>query len=364
MSKLHPYNGRRLHKSSHLSFGSPQEIAEILELYGPQLENFRIQLFDLYNKKAELISKRESVRFRYLTNWFTRVKYLTSKFSDSLYALGDDSLITTGELGLKTLFNYSSFPMVSLDDSFTKINTFGSAIQLSPGLYYSSNRPGKIITLLGTYDLLFENPYNPSSTDKSPFSLVNRDGLLSLTVSQVVSQNFMPIIDLGYTKLNYKNADFFFEIMNHNSPGSSESTLEKANIVKDLYYSLGFVELFDEGKSLFTEIVKLTLDLTKISYSIYDAEEEVKNFISSYKALDAQEVSTLLSDILTELQNISQLQTVQTMQATSLPQAADPVLEITNTIPSPISITEKTSSKKGLMLTAAAALGVFLITKE
>lgn len=350
---MRPYNLLRIKRQIKERGYTMGDMAEIISLYGPQLETFRSELFDLYSKKADILAAREAVRFKYLTNWATRLKSTLNVFAQAIYDTNDEAVISSAGNWVYTFLDIR-IPLTDINDKEYKFSFMGKLLEFRQLMPFYSNA-GKTVGLLAESSLLISVPV-PNQTQT--LALKYRSALESIqSASSLVEMNFISPWNFGSERVTYKNIEVFFR--NYVAQNVNENVV---NTVSTIYHNSGLVEILDEGKSLLTEFMKTTLDLFRVYFAITDKENQVIEFVKSYKGLDDTLANITVSDIMKELEEMvkfNQAQTIKTMM---------PTATATTTAPSVAAATgpseaPKSKLNKGL-LAAAAAAGVFFLTKE
>lgn len=329
------------------------DMAEVLELYGPQLEDFRQQLFDLYNEKAEILSEREILRFKYLTNWATKFKTALKKFEYGVLSSGNPALIQAANILIGMSNWYYNVPLVTMSNEPVQFTLFNVQNSIAGGylhLFNISDSPYKVVTLFSSPEDLLKTEW--MQLQYTPYYIANKDSI------DVYITQFSDMFAKSYSQIDYKNivpGITEIVIQQMNTPPSERETLISS--LTQFYNEAGIEQVLDEGNDLYKKLLFKTKKMFDNAYAILYVEDSIKAFINSYQGLDSTLASITISDILTELQDFSKLQSAQQIQAT---QVTAPT--VTPTIPA--TPTAPPKSKKGLLIAAAAAAGLYFVTKE
>lgn len=363
MSKFPSYNVARLHK--RLQMGSRHtmgDVADLLQVYGPQLDEYREQLFDLYSKKADLLAKREAALFKYKTNWFTRLKTALRNFSDSVYSLSDSNAALAAERSLGW-FMFSYFPMITMDGKPTSLQVLNSSANL-PQLGLSS------VVVNGQWV-----SGGPLSSNDFIFNFKGDDGKLVLdSQPQWFSRNYYDSVIEQFFSDSLAGMNPYTQfgeivkyMLNQMSLGPVAERGPLAAKISEAYSAAGVPQILKEGKDLFKDLMNLTFQATNNWRLIQETEAEIIEFLKSYQLLDAGTTNLVVSDILKELQEISKLKQAQEVQAlinTPAPvQTVTPATTTPATTQTAVPSETKKPLNKGLLLLLAAG-GAFLATRE
>lgn len=384
MRQIPPYNVARLNR--RLQMGSRHtmgDVAEILALYGPQLEEFRVQLYDLYTKKADLLAAREAARFKYLTNWFARFKTVFSNFKTAVFETGDSNLIGAAKLVFQ---NYGGgylkqLPITDMSGKLVSFNLFDQSVNLQPqgSLAITSipvNGVYKQVSFLSPVEDLFVVPANPNSDKQEPVALDYKQNINNILMQmdslfREFPSSGKPNPYTGVGTIDYNEPrEWIRSLLGYAQYGEVALRDSTATNLANIFKASGLADILAEGFDLYKDVIKKTVLLINNFYAIKDTEKSVIDFLSSYQGLDASTRNLVISDILKELQDFSKIEMLkatqnlqQTAPAATTTAVTTPAVTTTPAATTQVP-TETKKSKTGLLVAAAAAAGLLLLNRE
>lgn len=364
-SKLPPYNMNRVIRHFSARGVSMGEVSEIYQLFGPQLENYRLRLYELYNQKADLLSKRESLRFMYLGNWAAEFKSGLNRFASNLMASENSTILSFFQVYSIMGSLFFTVPLLTLDSKQTWYKVLGTTINFSPGNVLGYRESGTVISFLSPSEL-FLAQYDPTSSDQSNIYDKYEGTFTQFNWVRSASEFMNNLLDASGMPVSPQNIKPYFEyLLEGNRVGEPSQRREFVQIITDAYADADLPAILAKGKILYQDLLKETAMLAQNYYAIKNEEADIKNFVQSYIAMDENLTNLTVSDIFNELMDFSKIyQAHQIMTATppSTTQAQPSTVPGTNVPAQPGAAQPAKSNKALWVAAAAAAAGLFFLS--
>lgn len=363
----------RRYRGSFRGMGADQTMQQ---LFDEQLASYKATLLALYRKKTQYASKRDVLRFQYLTGFRSKVQALFSAMTTQ--ALKDGN--SDGQALLQGILFWfqKNIPMTNLqgkpDPAWGQMLNYG-------GTWYA----GFLSTNEQLMSLPFlEQPNNPESSYNSPaYKIYSTSGFLhSQNTVDFILQNYYPTpgrTNMSAPPTNEMRAKGLYQYQDYALPLTQDFVLGLADsgwisgaqsfrsqaayvtqIINGSFNGVTLAGLLEQGRQLLSDIINNTKLLIQTQLEIDTASDQLKEFVDAYK--DSIGATISIEQVLKDLEAAAQkaeaapaleVPTGPTVVSSQPVPSADPVL-VATTIP---------EQKSKLPFLIAAAVGIFAVTQ-